>query len=154
MIKEISYGSYIIPVRTHNGEKQFAKLKYPDGYGSIGGRFDEGETDAREVLRRELREELGTDAALLVDAAIQIPEHEISKVEPSSVEIRGAFNENHTLFIVKVPENTVLTFVEERPEKIEVVWLPLNALLDEQVTSRAEKREYYAKHVIPMIEKL
>ena len=142
MIKDISYAAYIIPFRERGNKKEFAILKYEGGYGDIGGRFDNNETDARTALRREITEELGLEASFLADEAIEIPTHEISEVSKERIQIRGAYREDHTFFIVKVPDNLNLTFCEKREEKIILEWLPLSAMLDINVTYRKEKIEW------------
>ena len=154
MIKDISYAAYIIPFRERGNKKEFAILRYEGGYGDIGGRFDNNETDARTALRREITEELGLEASFLADEAIEIPTHEISEVSKERIQIRGAYREDHTFFIVKVPDNLNLTFCEKREEKIILEWLPLSAMLDINVTYRKEKIEFCRNYIIPFIEKL
>jgi 8-oxo-dGTP pyrophosphatase MutT (NUDIX family) len=155
MIKEVSYAAYIIPVRMHNGKKQIAILNYaPGAYGTIGGRFDDGETTAKEALRRELREELGEKAEFMVELAEEVKEHYKFKVHESRVEKRGAYNEEHIFFIVEVPESTDLEFCEEREECIKVEWLDSEALVDEKIIGFPDQRAFLEQNVMPIIRKI
>lgn len=95
MIKELSFSSYIFPVR----DGRIAILKYGnDGYGPIGGRIDEGE-DFISALRRELTEELGADAVKLADGAVEIPvPYAFRHATPERAQKRGALAEEHHFF--------------------------------------------------------
>lgn len=156
MIKEVSYAAYIIPVRFHNGKKQIALISYaPGAYGTIGGRFDDGETNAVDALRRELSEELGAKSVFMADGAIEIKEPYKFKVAEHRIEKRGAYNEAHLFFVSKVPDSTELNFVEEREETtIKVEWLDSEALVDENVIGFPDQREYFEKNVMPIIRKI
>ena len=155
MIKEVSFAAYIVPVRMHNGKKQIAILNYaPGAYGTIGGRFDDGETTALEALRRELTEELGESAVFMLDVAKEVKEPYRFKVHESRVEKRGAYNEAHIFFIAQVPESTELDFCEEREECIKVEWLDAESLVNEKVIGFPDQREYFEKNIMPIIRKL
>jgi 8-oxo-dGTP pyrophosphatase MutT (NUDIX family) len=154
MIKEVSYAAYIIPVRIRNGKKQIAILKYSDGYGTIGGRFDDGETISQVALRRELKEELGDSSEFMVGIAKQVSEPYRFKVADHKIEKRGAYNEAHIFFVAKVPESTELNFCEEREETIKVAWLDSESLIDEKVIGFQDQREYFEKNVMPIIRNI
>ena len=156
MIKEVSYAAYIIPVRIMDGKKQIAILEYaPGAYGTIGGRFDEGETSAKVALKRELNEELGKSAEFMVDIAQEIKEPYRFKVAEHKIEKRGAYNEAHMFFVAKITNDTKLEFCEEREETtIKVVWLDAESLVDENVISFPDQREYFETNVMPIIRKI
>ena len=148
MIKELSFSSYIFPVRGG----RMAILKYGEnGYGPIGGRVDDGE-DFVAALRRELTEELGPEAAKLADAAVTMPvPYCFRHTNPERAQKRGARAEEHHFFIAQVPADTELKFCEDRPEQISVVWLTPEELLNPSVTPFADMREFYEKHLFPAI---
>ncbi len=155
MIKEVSYAAYIIPVRVVDGKKEIAILEYaPGAYGTIGGRFDDGETTATQALTRELCEELGKSSEFMVGLAQQVAEPYKFKVAEHKIEKRGAYNEAHVFFVAKVPSNTVLEFCEEREDTVKVVWLDSEALVDEKVIGFPDQREYFEKNVMPIIRKI
>ena len=145
MIKEISYSAYIIPVR----DGRIAMLRYgTDGYGFIGGRLDDGE-DFVSALRRELTEELGTDATALMDNLVEIPvPYSFRHQNPERAETRGAYAEEHRFFVVHVPDDMELNFCENRSEKISVVWMAANDLLKPQITPFDDMREFCATHIV------
>ena len=146
MIKEMSYSAYIIPV--HDG--RIAMLRYgADGYGFIGGRLDDGE-DFVSALRRELTEELGTDATALMDNLVEIPvPYSFRHTDVAHAAKRGAYAEEHHFFIAHVPSDMDLQFVEKRSEDISVVWLDANDLLKPEITPMADMREFCATHIVP-----
>ena len=154
-MKEVSYAAYIIPVRIINNKKQIAILEYaPGAYGTIGGRFDDNETNAKVALKRELREELGKKSEFMVDLAQEISEPYRFKVAEHKIEKRGAYNEEHIFFVVKVLSDTILEFCEVREENIKVVWLDSEALVDENVIGFPDQREYFEKNVMPIVRKI
>ena len=146
MIKDISFSSYIFPVR--NG--RVAILKYGEnGYGSIGGRVDDNE-DLIAALRRELTEELGVDAAKLADNAFKIPvPYAFRHATPERAQKRGALSEEHHFFITHVPNGVDLSFCEDRADDVSVVWLTPAELLAPSVTSFDDLREFYATYILP-----
>ena len=148
MIKDISYSAYILPVR----DGQVALLKYgKNGYGPIGGRLDDGE-NFKTALRRELTEELGNMATVLANHAVEIPvPYAFRHPTPERAQKRGAYAEEHHFFIVHVPEDMELTFCENRPEDISVVWISSDELLKPQITPFDDMREFYATHILPNI---
>jgi len=156
MIKEVSYAAYIIPVRiTTDGKKQVALLEYDVGaYGTIGGRFDDGEKTADVALKRELREELGKNSEFMLDLAQEISEPYRFKVADHKVEKRGAYNEVHIFFIAKIPSDIKLEFCEVREDNIKLVWLDSEALVDEKVIGFSDQREYFEKNVMPIVRKI
>jgi len=154
MAKKVAYAAYIIPVRVRRGKKQIAVLKYPDGYGKIGGRFNDGEKSARVALRRELCEELGKAAAFMADTASEAKPCYKFKVAPDEVKKRGALSEERTLFVAKIPGGMELNFCEKRDENIEVAWLEPEALLDDKITPAPSQRKYLAKYIMPLIAAL
>lgn len=154
-IREIRYASYIIPVRIKNGEKQIAIIEYKPGeHGTIGGRFEDDETDARVALRRELVEELNPDAVRMADFAMEIPEPYRFKVAPERVALRCAHNEVHNFFLAKVPVDMEITFCEECPGNVHIVWYNAEALVDEKVIGFPDAREYFEINVMPIIRKM
>ncbi|MCL2017522.1 MAG: NUDIX hydrolase [Alphaproteobacteria bacterium] len=155
MIKEVSYASYIIPVRIHNGKKQVAIMQYaPGAYGNIGGRFEDGETIAREALRRELIEELDESAWFMADIAIEIPVPYRYKVKEHNVPIRKAYNEVHIFFVAEIPDYIKLCFCEKCSGDVKVIWVDSESLVDENIIIYPDQREYFEKHVMPLIRKI
>ena len=154
-IRELRYSSYIIPVRIKDGEKQIAIIEYkPGAHGTIGGRFEDNETDAREVLRRELTEELNPGAAKMADYAMEIPEPYRFKVAPERVALRCAHNEVHNFFLAKIPADMEITFCEECPGNVHIVWYNAEALVDEKVIGFPDMREYFEINVMPIIRNM
>ena len=78
--------------------------------------------------------------------------HGISHREFARAEKRGAWNEEHHFFIAKMPNNTDLTFRENRPEKIPVVWIEPKELLNPTVTPFEDMRQYYEQYIIPLLQ--
>ena len=155
MIKEVSYAAYIIPVRIKNNKKEVAILEYaPSQYGTIGGRFDEGELKATTALRRELIEELGKSSEFMVDLAEPIKEPYRFKVAEHKIEKRGAYNEVHFFFIAKVPEDTILKFCEKRENPVKLVWVDSEKLVDPDIIGFPDQREYFKKYLMPKIRKI
>lgn len=150
MIKEKSFSAYILPIRS---DGRVALLKYgDDGFGTIGGRLDEGE-DFITALQRELTEELGNSATRLADVAIPVPiPYSFKHPDIKRAEKRGAWNEEHHFFIAKMPNNMDLTFCEDRPEKISVAWLKPNEILDPKITPFEDMRLYYEQYIIPLLQ--
>ena len=148
MIKDLSFSAYIFPV--HDG--RIAVLKYGEnGYGLIGGRLDKGE-DFVTALHRELTEELGTKAAKLANIATEIkPPYSFTHTSLERAEKRGALAEEHHFFIATVPEGMQITFCEDRPENISVVWLTPTELTSPVVTPIPDLREFYKQNIIPII---
>ena len=155
MIKEISYAAYIIPVRIIDGKKQIALLEYaPGAYGPIGGRFDEGETNAIVALRREIIEELGQDAIFMVDSAKKISVSYKFKVAEHKIEKRGAYNEEHFFFVAKIPSDTLFEFCEQREENIKLVWLDSESLIDSNIIQFQDQREYFKAYLMPIVNEI
>ncbi len=155
MIKDISFAAYILPVRVRNNTQEVALIEYaPGAYGTIGGRFDDGETVARHALKREIIEELGPTAAFMADSAIEISTPYTFKVAENKIEKRGAYNESHKFFIIKVLDNTILEFCEKREANIKIIWLNATALLDEKIIGFPDQRDYFKQYIMPIICKL
>jgi len=157
MIKDVSYAAYVYPVRENNGTKEFAVLRYPNGYtkyGALGGRLEPGDKDSRDNLRRELIEECGQCAAFLADDAIEIPVHEILDVAPERIKIRNAYKEDHTWFVVKLSKNTNLEFTEPTKPNVKIVWLPITQFLDDKICYTKEKRAYCERYILPVLEQI
>ena len=146
MIKDISYSAYVLPVR----DGRVALLKYGEnGYGPIGGRLDDGE-DFLTALRRELTEELGTNASALADNAVEIPvPYAFRHPTPERAQKRGAWAEEHRFYIVHIPDDMELNFCENRPEEISVAWVDHNNLLNPKITPFDDMREFYTLHILP-----
>ena len=154
-IREIRYASYIIPVRVKNGQKEIAIIEYkPGAHGTIGGRFEDGETDARAALRRELIEELNPGAEKMADIAMEISEPYRFKVAPDRVALRAAHNEVHNFFLTQIPADMEIKFCEECPGNVHIVWLPAESLVDEKVIGFPDMREYFEINVMPIIRKM
>ena len=51
-----------------------------------------------------------------------------------------------------MPNNTDLTFRENRPEKISVVWIEPKELLNPTVTPFEDMRQYYEQYIIPLLQ--
>lgn len=149
MIKELSYSAYVLPVR----DGKVALLKYGEnGYGPIGGRLDDGE-DFLTALRRELTEELGESTSALADSAVEIPvPYAFRHPTPERAQKRGAYAEEHHFFIVHIPDDMELTFCEDRPEDISIVWMPATELLSQQITPFDDMREFYTSHILPNLD--
>ena len=131
MIKDKSFSAYILPVRS---DGRVALLQYGDsGFGTIGGRLDEGE-DFITALKRELTEELGSTTAELADVAVAVPVSYSFK-HPNIVraEKRGAWNEEHHFFIA-------------------VVWIEPKELLNPTITPFEDMRQYYEQYIIPLLQ--
>jgi len=155
MIKDVCYATYVYPVRSNNGIKEFAVLRYPNGYteyGALGDRLEPCDKDSRDNLRRELIEECGQCAAFLADDAIEIPTHEILDVPPERINIRKAYKEDHTWFVVKVSKNINLKFIEPNKPNITLVWLPLTQFLDDKICYNQDKRAYCEKYILPVMK--
>ena len=149
-IKDKSFSAYILPIRS---DGHVALLQYEgSGFGTIGGRLDDGE-DFIKALKRELTEELGGIAADLADVvnAVSVP---YSFKHPNIVraEKRGAWNEEHHFFIAKMPTNMDLMFCENRPEKISVVWIEPKELLNPTITPFEDMQQYYEQYIIPLLQ--
>lgn len=149
MIKELSYSAYVLPVR----DGKVALLKYGEnGYGPIGGRLDDGE-DSKAALRRELTEELGAVASALVDNVVEIPvPYAFRHPTPERAQKRGAYAEEHHFFIVHISDDMELTFCEDRPEDISIVWMPATELLSQQIAPFDDMREFYTSHILPNLD--
>ena len=149
MIKELSYSAYVLPVC----DGKIALLKYGEnGYGPIGGRLDDGE-DFLTALRRELTEELGESASVLVDSAVEIPvPYAFRHLTPERAQKRGAWAEEHHFFIVQIPDDVELNFCENRDEEISVVWMSADDLLNPQITPFDDMREFYASHILSNLD--
>lgn len=149
MIKELRYSAYVLPVR----DGKVALLKYGEnGYGPIGGRLDDGE-DFKAALCRELTEELGAVASALVDNVVEIPvPYAFRHPTPERAQKRGAYAEEHHFFIVHISDDMELTFCEDRPEDISIVWMPATELLSQQITPFDDMREFYTSHILPNLD--
>ncbi|MCL2748550.1 MAG: AAA family ATPase [Alphaproteobacteria bacterium] len=151
-IKEWRYAAYILPVREINGKKQVAFIRYKSGWhGAIGGRQDGDETP-REALCREILEELGESAKFITDNAIEVPEKMHAEIR--DVSFRRAKNEEHTFFITKIPATTEFVFCEKDNPGFKIVWLDVDALIDEKIVIFKTARDYNARVLIPIIEDL
>lgn len=150
MIKDKSFSAYILPVRS---DGRVALLQYGEnGFGTIGGRLDDGE-DFITALKRELIEELGGITADLADVAVAVSvPYSFKHPNIARAEKRGAWNEEHHFFVAKMPNNTDLTFRENRPEKISVVWIEPKELLNPTVTPFEDMRQYYEQYIIPLLQ--
>ena len=155
-IRETRYASYIIPVRIKNGKKEFAILEYKPGeYGTIGGRFEDYETDAQTALRRELTEELNPMAAKkLADIAIQVPEVYSFKVAPERVAFRAAHNEVHYFFVAKIPDDLEIEFCEKCTDNVHIVWFDVEKLVSGDVIKFQDMLEYFGKNIMPIIRNM
>jgi 8-oxo-dGTP pyrophosphatase MutT (NUDIX family) len=154
-IKDLRQAAYIIPVRKKNGQKQVAIIEYePGAYGTIGGRYEDGETVARDVLRRELTEELNQGASFMADIAVEIPEPYKFKVEPHRVAFRSARNEAHMFFLAEISEQEDIRFCEKCQGDVKIVWLDSEALVDDKIIGWPDQREYFEKYVMPIIRNL
>ena len=153
-VKDKRYAAYVLPICIKDGKKQVALIEYrPHEYGLIGGRFEDGETDARGVLRRELIEELNVGAEKIADTAIEIPTPYSFDVAPERWAVRCARSETHYMFVAFVSADTEIIFCEKCSGKPCVVWLDIESLLDEKVIGFANEREYFAQYVLPIIRK-
>ena len=154
-MKDKRYASYVLPVRVKDGKKQVALLEYgSDGYGKIGGRFEDGETNAREVLRRELAEELNVGCDKIADTAIEIAEPYCVDVDPEWAKIRGTHREIRYIFVAPISADMELFFDEQGDIGARVVWLDAECLSDENVVKFSDEREYLKKHVLPIIRNM
>ena len=151
-IKDKRYAAYVLPVRIQNGQKQVAIIEYEPGeYGLVGGRFEDGESDAREVLRRELAEELNVGADKIADMAIEISEPYCFDIAPERWKIRCARSEIHHIFVAKIPTDMETSFCQDCFGNVRIVWMDVESLLDEKVIVWADEREYFKKHVMCII---
>lgn len=152
MIKDKSYSAYIIPVRIQNGKFQIAMLNYGSGnYGPIGGRLDDRE-DFTKALRRELAEELGQKSLTMLDLITEIPTpYSFKHTSQERAEKRGAWSEEHHYFLTHETNNLTLEFCEKRDEKISVIWLDSNDLVNPNIIKFDDMREFFAKHILPNI---
>ena len=149
-LKEWNYAAYILPVREIDGKKQVALSVYKNGWHcAIGGRKDSGESP-RKTATRELIEELGDNAKIVMDNAVEIPEKNVCKIR--DICFRRAKNEEHTYFVALVPMNTELTFCEKDNPGFDIKWVDVDALGDANVIKLDEIRKYYVKHIIPAIK--
>ncbi len=154
-IRDVRYASYIIPIRIKNGVREAALIEYAPGeHGTIGGRFEDDDTDARMVLRRELTEELNKGAEKLADIALSIDTPYRFDVAPERVAKRCAHHEEHNFFVVQIPADYELIFCEECPGNVHIVWYDAELLLDARVISFADMRQYFAQHVMPIVRKM
>lgn len=146
MIKGVSYSAYVLPVC----DGKIALLKYGEnGYGPIGVRLNDGE-DFLTALRRELTEELGESASALADSAVEIPvPYAFRHPTPERAQKCGAWAEEHHFFIVQIPDDVELNFCENRDEEISVVRMSADDLLNPQITSFDDMREFYSNHILP-----
>ena len=149
MIKGVSFSAYVLPVR--NG--RVALLKYGEnGYGPIGGRLDDGE-NFKTALRRELTEELGANASVLADNAVEIPVSYVFRhPNQERAQKRGAWAEEHHFYIVHIPDDMELNFCENRAEEISVIWMSADDLLKPEITPFDDMREFYATHILPNLD--
>lgn len=150
VIQDCKYAAYILPVREIDGQKQVALARYKSGWhGLIGGRLDSGETP-RDAMCREVCEELGESAKFMTCDAVEIPE--TNKIQIRDVLFRRARNEEHTYFLSHVPADTKLVFCEKGNEGFDIKWVNVDALGDPDIIKLDDVREYYIKHIIPLIK--
>lgn len=154
-IKDKRYAAYVLPIRIKDGKKQVALIEYrPHEYGLIGGRFEDGENDARLALRRELVQELNIGAEKIADIAIEIPTPYSFDIVPERWTVRCARSETHFMFVAPVSSDMEIVFCEKCSDNVRVVWLDAGSLLDESVIGFADEREYFEKYVMPIIHKI
>jgi len=103
-------------------------------------------------LCREVCEELGNEAKVLAENAVEIPEKYIVKIR--DVVYRRARNEEWTFFVAKVPADIELGWCEHEHKGCSIKWLDIDALIDEKVVRLDDVREYNARVLIPAIKNL
>ncbi len=151
-IRDVRYASYIVPVRIKDGKKQVAIIEYKPGeHGTIGGRFEDCDTCARDALRRELIEELNPEASAMADFATEIAEPYRFDVAPHRVALRAAHKEVHHFFLAVVPADMDIVFCEKCSGNVHVVWLDAESLVDDKVIGFPDMREYFEKNMMPLI---
>ncbi len=154
-IRDVRHAAYIIPARIRNGKPEIAIIEYkPGAYGTIGGRFEDDDTSARAVLRRELTEELNPSAIVMADFAVQMVEPYSFCVAQERVALRCARAEHHHFFFTWVPENFEITFCEKRADNVHIVWLDAESLVDANVVGFDDECEYFEQYIMPLIRKM
>lgn len=154
-IKNERCASYVLPIRIKDGKKQVALLGYgPHEYGKIGGRFEDGEIDARAALRRELSEELNPGADKIADIALQISEPYFVDIDHEWAKIRRARKERRYIFVAQISPDMELSFCEHCHHNAHVVWLDVKSLLNENIIKFSDERTYLEKYVMPIIRNM
>jgi len=154
-IKDKRYASYILPIRVKDGQRQVAIIEYrPHEYGIIGGRFEDGETDARIALKRELIEELNVGIDKIADIAIELPEPYSFDVAPERWSIRCARSESHHMFVAQVSPDIEIKFCEKGSGNVHIVWIDAESLLDKNIIVFDDEREYFEKYAMPIIRNM
>ena len=154
-IKDKRYASYVLPIRIKDGQRQVALIEYkPNEYGTIGGRFEEGETDARKALKRELIEELNIGADKIADTAIELSVPYCFDVAPERQAFRCARSEVHYMFVAQIPANMEIIFCEKCSGNVHIVWLDAESLLDKKVIGFDDEREYLEQYAMPTIRNM
>lgn len=141
--------AYIIPYRNSESGLEVALLKYPDGFGFIGGRSQVNETP-KESLAREVREELGIPLSLLGELTSIDKNYEFEMAKGSRSDDPMKHEEQHHFFLAATSSKISLEFIESGAE---VIWMPVELLQDDSVITFPELRDYIAESITPKLQK-
>ena len=144
-MQELRIGAYLIPYTITGTTVRIAHLRFPKGFGLIGGGV-EGQELIEEALRREITEEISCEDNLF-NVANAVPLQGIYEFKAASPAARAA-TERHYFWTLKLPSE--IAIASNTPQTA-VVWTEINDFVNS--SPHPDFVEFCKTFIVPVLTK-